>query len=93
MRLSQMPLHELITMEARVQAALTRKRDEQRKAVLSEIHAMLKGSGFTVRELFGNGTARRRKSLNAKLRAGADRFLDAMGEEVRSNGRRRKKHT
>ena len=91
MRLSQMPLRELVAMEARVQAALIRKRDEQRKAVISEIHAMLKGSGFTARDLFANGTPKRRKSLNAKLRAGAERFLDAMGTEVRSNGRRREK--
>ena len=61
MRLSQMPLRELVAMEARVQAALIRKRDEQRKAVISEIHVMLKGSGFTARELFGNG--RRKPSL------------------------------
>ncbi len=89
----RMPYSELIAWEFKVRQAKLIAREKERKALAARVHEMCAAYGQTPNQLFGTPRGKTRRSLNAKLRAGAERFLDAMGEEVRSNGRRRKKHS
>ena len=86
----RMPLPELVALEAKVRQAKLMARERERKALALRVREMCSAYGTTPNQLFG-APRKTRNSLNAKLRAGAERFLDAMGEKVRSNGRRRKK--
>ena len=61
-----MNLRQLIASEAKVKAASTRARERDRKALEAEIKELLKGSGMTTRELFGNG--RRNKAVDRRTR-------------------------